>query len=82
MVAHRDHVEGTLERILSEVWVLFRCPWWAAGQVVRRTGPGRNGSSGEVECVGLRDLHKVHEISLVKWWGGKEVSGVEYIFAA
>ena len=46
------------------------------------TGSRRNGSGGEVEWVRLRDLHKVHEISLVKRWGGQEVRGVEYVFAA
>ena len=75
------HVERTLEGMLSQVGVLFRRPRRATGQVVGRTWAGRNGSGGEVERIGLRDLHKVDEISLVKGRCGKEVGGVEYIFA-
>ena len=79
---HGYHIEGTLERILSQVWVLFRRPWRAARQVVGGTWPRGNWSGGEVEGVRLGDLHKVHEIPLVKGRRGKEVGAVEYVFAA
>ena len=49
--------------------------------MVGRTRPRGHWSGGEVEGVRLRDVHEIHEISMVKGWRGKEVGAVEHIFA-
>ncbi len=80
-VVHGDHVEGALEGVVPEVWVLFGRPGRAAGQVVGGARPGGDGRGGEVEGVRLGDLHKVHKVALVEGGRGEEVGAVEDVLA-